>query len=111
MMSARATQQSQSDPLVLAALAWAAGASIVSLLFFDVGPVALLLVGVAALPFAATRRSAILFRVLAALLLAAFVPILGRYSWALLAPPALALLVSAAELARGSRRKRRVRRR
>jgi hypothetical protein len=109
MMSARATQQRRSDPLVLAALAWAAGASVVALLFFDVGPLALLLVGVGALPFAATRRSAIPFRILAALLLAAFVPLFGRYSWALLAPPALALLVSAAELARGSRRKRQTR--
>lgn len=94
-MRAKALRQRRNELLPLFALCWAGAATLGLLVVADPGPVALLPVGIAALPFAASRRTAPWLRLAAAALLCALAAPLGVQAWLLLVPSILALLASA----------------
>ena len=95
-MATRAMTRRQSDRGALFALAYSGSAAFVILLLGRPDPALFLPVGLAALPFAASRRSALAFRLLAAALLAAFALARGGGEGLAFLPAVAGLLYSAA---------------
>jgi hypothetical protein len=110
-MPTRTMSQSQNDPAVLFALAWAAAAAFAAQFAFGTHPSFFLPVGVCALPYAAGRNRAAVYRIGAAAALIAFISVIGLRQGSFFLPSLGGLAFSAYRALAGSRRGGRRRRR
>lgn len=103
-MAARRRSGPKTDRWVVAAMGGAAIAAFVGQFIFGTHPAYFVPIGICALPFAATRGRELAYRVVAAVLLAGFIALVGVREGSLFVPSLVLLAAAAVRRGRGTRR-------